>query len=116
MISTRKESISSPSLDDSLFPFSSSTPIARHRIQGAGFRASSLLASHTDHDSSSTMLEKDLLLAAEVGQALLERNEELEAQLEQIRRDLEVRDSSGFALLTNMALLCKTGRWCFELG
>lgn len=45
------------------------------------------------------MLEKDLILAAEVGQALLERNEELEAQLEQMRRDMEVREM--FLSLTN---------------
>lgn len=109
MFSTRKESLTSPSLDDSFFPFSSSTPVARHRIMGAGVRENSLLASHTDHDSSSTMLEKDLILAAEVGQALLERNEELEAQLEQMRRDVEVRDSSVFPSLTNMKLLCKSG-------
>lgn len=56
---------------------------------GLGVRANNLLASHTDQDSSSTMLEKDLILAAEVGQALLERNEELQAQLEQMRRDIE---------------------------
>ncbi|TSL34529.1 BICD family-like cargo adapter 2 [Bagarius yarrelli] len=89
MISTRKETVTSPSLDDSFFPFSSSTPIGRHRILGTGSRADSLLASQTDHDGSSAMLEKDLILAAEVGQALLERNEELEAQLEQMRRDVE---------------------------
>ncbi|MCJ8748809.1 hypothetical protein PDJAM_G00168930 [Pangasius djambal] len=89
MISTRKESLTSPSLEDSFFPFSSSTPITRHRIMGPGIRANNLLASPTDHDSSSTMLEKDLILAAEVGQALLERNEDLEAQLEQMRRDME---------------------------
>ncbi|KAK3509074.1 hypothetical protein QTP70_020216 [Hemibagrus guttatus] len=89
MISTRKESLASPSLDDSFFPFSSSTPIARHRILGAGVRADSLLESHTGHDGSSTMLEKDLILAAELGQALLEKNEELEAQLEQMRKDME---------------------------
>ncbi|KAG7314513.1 hypothetical protein KOW79_021816 [Hemibagrus wyckioides] len=89
MISTRKESLTSPSLDDSFFPFSSSTPITRHRILGAGVRADSLLESHTDHDGSSTLLEKDLILAAELGQALLEKNEELEAQLEQMRKDME---------------------------
>ncbi|KAF5891122.1 BICD family-like cargo adapter 2, partial [Clarias magur] len=89
MLSTRKESVTSPSLEDSFFPFSSSTPISRHRIMGHGVRTNSLLGSPTDHESSSTMLEKDLILAAEVGQALLERNEELEAQLEQLRRDVE---------------------------
>ncbi|XP_060769204.1 BICD family-like cargo adapter 2 [Neoarius graeffei] len=89
MISTRKESITSPSLEDSFFPFSSSTPITRHRVMGPSVRANNLLASQTDHNSSSSVLEKDLILAAEVGQALLERNEELEAQLEQMRRDME---------------------------
>ncbi|KAL7834472.1 hypothetical protein SRHO_G00287190 [Serrasalmus rhombeus] len=87
MISTRKESLPSPSLEDSFFPFSSSTP-SRHRIMGRGVRPDDLLAS-PEGDSSPTMLEKDLILAAEVGQALLERNEVLEAQLEQMRRDME---------------------------
>lgn len=50
------------------------------------------------------MLEKDLILAAEVGQALLERNEELEAQLEQMRRDMEVRAMSLSS--TSMVLMC----------
>ncbi|KAI4875732.1 hypothetical protein NFI96_024247 [Prochilodus magdalenae] len=85
MISARKESLPSPSLEDSFFPFSTSTP-ARHRAMGRG--PDGLLASPKG-DSSPTMLEKDLILAAEVGQALLERNEELEAQLEQMRRDME---------------------------
>ncbi|XP_017555479.1 BICD family-like cargo adapter 2 isoform X2 [Pygocentrus nattereri] len=87
MISTRKESLPSPSLEDSFFPFSSSTP-SRHRIMGRGVRPDDLLAS-PEGDCSPTMLEKDLILAAEVGQALLERNEVLEAQLEQMRRDME---------------------------
>lgn len=103
MISTQKESLTSPTLEDSFFPFSSSTPVSRHRIMGLGVRANNLLASHTDQDSSSTMLEKDLILAAEVGQALLERNEELQAQLEQMRRDIEVREM--FPSLTNMTLM-----------
>lgn len=82
MISTRKESISSPSLDGSFFPFSTSTPSSRNRILG---RTDSLLAS----TNGESVLEKDLILAAEVGQALLERNEELEGQLEQMKRDME---------------------------
>lgn len=80
----------SPSLEDSFFPFSSSTPVSRHRIVGRGGGPDDLLAS-SKGDSSPTLLEKDLILAAEVGQALLEKNEELEAQLEQMRRDMEVR-------------------------
>ncbi|XP_062845121.1 BICD family-like cargo adapter 2 [Trichomycterus rosablanca] len=85
MISTRKESITSPSLEDSFFPFSSSTPSSRRRIM---CRTDDLVES-PEVDSSPSMLEKDLILAAEVGQALLERNEELEAQMEQMRRDVE---------------------------
>lgn len=45
-------------------------------------------------ESNPSMLEKDLILAAEVGQALLERNEELEVQMEQLRRDMEVQNRS----------------------
>ena len=37
-------------------------------------------------------METDLILAAELGQALLERNEELAATLEQREREVEVRD------------------------
>ncbi|KAG9281997.1 BICD family-like cargo adapter 2 isoform X1 [Astyanax mexicanus] len=88
MISARKESLPSPSLEDSFFPFSSSTPSSRHRIMGRGIGPDDLLTSPKG-DSSPTMLEKDLILAAEVGQALLERNEELEAQLEQMKKDME---------------------------
>ncbi|XP_026887624.2 BICD family-like cargo adapter 2 [Electrophorus electricus] len=89
MISTRKESLPSPSLEDSFFPFLSSTPSTRHHVLGMGMRQDDLLAS-PGGDSSQTMLEKDLILAAEVGRALLERNEEVEAQLEQMRKDMEV--------------------------
>ncbi|XP_076867152.1 BICD family-like cargo adapter 2 [Brachyhypopomus gauderio] len=88
MISTRKESLTSPSLEDSFFPFSSSTPSTRRRVRGGRMRPDDLLAS-PGGENSPTMLEKDLILAAEVGRALLERNEEVEAQLEQMRKDVE---------------------------
>ncbi|KAF7688861.1 BICD family-like cargo adapter 2 [Silurus meridionalis] len=110
MISTRKESLNSPSLDDSFFPFTSSTPIARHRIMGPGVGANHLLASHVDHENSSTMLEKDLILAAEVGQALLERNEELEAHLEQMRRDKEALQQEKHTLQRRLEV------WEMEAG
>lgn len=42
-------------------------------------------------DGSPALLESDLILAAELGQALLERNEELTAQLEQKEREIEVQ-------------------------
>ncbi|KAK7165282.1 hypothetical protein R3I94_003595 [Phoxinus phoxinus] len=47
-----------------------------------------LLASPQD-DSSPTLLEKDLILAAEMGQALLEKNVELAAHIEQMEREME---------------------------
>lgn len=85
MFSSKKENLPSPILEDSFFPFSSSHSSSGHRIMGAD----DLLASPQD-DSSPTLLEKDLILAAEVGQALLEKNEELAAQLEQMDREMEV--------------------------
>lgn len=42
-------------------------------------------------DGSPALLENDLILAAELGQALLERNEELNAQLEQKEKEIEVK-------------------------
>lgn len=88
MFSSKKENLPSPILEDSFFPFSSSHSSSGHRIM-APMGADDLLASPQD-DSSPTLLEKDLILAAELGQALLEKNEELAAQIEQMEREMEV--------------------------
>ncbi|XP_056602722.1 BICD family-like cargo adapter 2 isoform X2 [Triplophysa dalaica] len=85
MYSSKKDSLPSPILEESFFPFSSSNLSSSHRIMAP---ADDLLASPQD-DRSPTLLEKDLILAAEVGQALLEKNEELAAQLEQMEREME---------------------------
>ncbi|XP_057216971.1 BICD family-like cargo adapter 2 isoform X2 [Triplophysa rosa] len=85
MYSSKKDNLPSPILEESFFPFSSSNLSSSHRIMAP---TDDLLASPQD-DRSPTLLEKDLILAAEVGQALLEKNEELAAQLEQMEREME---------------------------
>uniref|UniRef100_A0A9J8BY22 BICD family-like cargo adapter 2 n=1 Tax=Cyprinus carpio carpio TaxID=630221 RepID=A0A9J8BY22_CYPCA len=88
MFPTRKENLPSPILEDSFFSFSSSHSSSGHRIMAPTMGVDDLLSSPQD-DSSPTLLEKDLILAAEVGQALLEKNEELAAQIEQMERKTE---------------------------
>ncbi|XP_074528115.1 BICD family-like cargo adapter 2 isoform X1 [Halichoeres trimaculatus] len=81
MFTPRKSSLPSPSLEDSFFPLSSSSSIS----------LSFALPSSTAPDSSDNGggIETDLILAAELGQALLEKNEELAASLEQSEREVE---------------------------
>ena len=81
MFSHRKNSVPSPSIDDSYFGFSLSIPST----------PSSLLPGGGDLDGGRGDLEPDLILAAELGQALLEKNEELAASLQERERELEVR-------------------------
>ncbi|XP_051749501.1 BICD family-like cargo adapter 2 isoform X2 [Ctenopharyngodon idella] len=88
MFTSKKENLPSPILEDSFFPFSSSHSSSSHRIMAPTIGPDDLLASPQD-DSSPSLLEKDLILAAEVGQALLEKNEELAAQIEQMEREME---------------------------
>lgn len=81
MFTPRKSSLPSPSLEDSFFPLSSSSSIS----------LSFALPSSTSpgsHDNGGE-IETDLILAAELGQALLEKNEELAASLEQSEREVE---------------------------
>ncbi|MBN3300465.1 BICL2 protein, partial [Amia calva] len=76
----KKDSLASPTLEDAFFPFASQ-------------RRESLLtpnlADPPQEDPSSLLLERDLILAAELGQALLERNEELGAKLEEEDKEIE---------------------------
>uniref|UniRef100_A0A667Y290 BICD family-like cargo adapter 2 n=1 Tax=Myripristis murdjan TaxID=586833 RepID=A0A667Y290_9TELE len=66
MFSSSKNSLPSPTLEDSFFPLSSSSPSV-----------------------SLSFIETDLILAAELGRALLEKSEELAASLEQREREVE---------------------------
>ncbi|XP_016385231.1 bicaudal D-related protein 2-like [Sinocyclocheilus rhinocerous] len=97
MFPSKKENLPSPILEDSFFPFSSSHSSSGHRIMAPTMGVDDLLASPQD-DSSPTLLEKDLILAAEVGQALLEKNEELAAQIEQMEREMEAMQQEKHVL------------------
>ncbi|XP_059207491.1 BICD family-like cargo adapter 2 [Centropristis striata] len=82
MFSPAKNSLPSPSLEDSFFPLSSSSSVS------LSFALPSSSSSPGSSDSGGG-IETDLMLAAELGQALLEKNEELAASLEQRERELE---------------------------
>lgn len=75
-------SLPSPSLEDSFFPLSSSS---------SGSLSFALASSSPTSIESRGGIETDLILAAELGQALLEKNEELAASLEQRETEMEVR-------------------------
>ncbi|XP_016309576.1 bicaudal D-related protein 2-like isoform X2 [Sinocyclocheilus anshuiensis] len=97
MFPSKKENLPSPILEDSFFPFSSSHSSSGHRIMAPTMGVDDLLTS-PQNDSSPTLLEKDLILAAEVGQALLEKNEELAAQIEQMEREMEAMQQEKHVL------------------
>ncbi|XP_035481451.1 BICD family-like cargo adapter 2 isoform X2 [Scophthalmus maximus] len=82
MFSTRKNSLPSPSLEDSFFPLSSSSSVS------LSFALPSSTSSPGCMDNAGG-IETDLILAAELGQALLEKNEELAASLDQSEREME---------------------------
>ncbi|XP_061754532.1 BICD family-like cargo adapter 2 isoform X2 [Nerophis ophidion] len=82
MFTPRKDSLPSPSLEDSFFPLSATSSISL---------SFALPASMTTNGGIDTGggIETDLILAAELGQALLEKNEELAAALEEKEREVE---------------------------
>lgn len=82
MFTPKKKTLPSHSLEDSFFPLSPSSPVT------LSFALPSSTSSTGSSDSGGG-IETDLILAAELGQALLEKNEELAASLEQRERELE---------------------------
>uniref|UniRef100_A0A3P9LZ20 BICD family-like cargo adapter 2 n=1 Tax=Oryzias latipes TaxID=8090 RepID=A0A3P9LZ20_ORYLA len=80
MFPLRKTSLPSPTMEDSFFPLSSASPVSL---------SYAIPSSSSENVDSGGGMETDLILAAELGQALLEKNEELAASLEQRERDLE---------------------------
>ncbi|KAK7926129.1 hypothetical protein WMY93_008439 [Mugilogobius chulae] len=82
MFTPRKNSLPSPSLEDSFFPLSASSSIS------LSFALPSSSSPNGSVDSGAG-IETDLILAAELGQALLEKNEELSAALEKTEREFE---------------------------
>ncbi|XP_034148955.1 BICD family-like cargo adapter 2 isoform X3 [Esox lucius] len=105
---SRKDSLSSPSLEDSFFPLSSSSPSPSSLSLSLAHPANS--PSSYCQGGSGPMgragsevgleagLETDLILAAELGQALLERNEELAEALMQRDREIEVLHQENHVL------------------
>uniref|UniRef100_A0A665UQ20 BICD family-like cargo adapter 2 n=1 Tax=Echeneis naucrates TaxID=173247 RepID=A0A665UQ20_ECHNA len=77
MFTQRKSSLPTPSLEDSFFPLSSSPSMS---IDSGGG------------------IETDLILAAELGQALLEKSEELAATLELREREIEALQQEKYVL------------------
>ncbi|XP_035522783.1 BICD family-like cargo adapter 2 [Morone saxatilis] len=82
MFTPRKNSLPSPSLEGSFFPLSSSSSVS------LSFALPSSISSPGSSDGGGG-IEADLILAAELGQALLEKNEELAASLEQSAKEVE---------------------------
>ncbi|XP_020778554.1 BICD family-like cargo adapter 2 isoform X1 [Boleophthalmus pectinirostris] len=82
MFTPRKSSLPSPSLEDSFFPLSASSSIS------LSFALPSSSSPNGSVDSGAG-IETDLILAAELGQALLEKNEELSAALDQREKECE---------------------------
>ncbi|XP_051257839.1 BICD family-like cargo adapter 2 isoform X2 [Dicentrarchus labrax] len=82
MFTPRKNSLPSPSLEGSFFPLSSSSSVS------LSFALPSSISSPGSSDGGGG-IETDLILAAELGQALLEKNEELAASLEQSEKEVE---------------------------
>lgn len=84
MFTPRKSSLPSPSLEDSFFPLSSSSSVS------VSFTLPSSSPCPASNDSGGA-IETDLILAAELGQALLEKSEELAATLKLREREIEVK-------------------------
>ncbi|KAK5606651.1 hypothetical protein CRENBAI_017701 [Crenichthys baileyi] len=82
MFTPRKNSLPSPSLEDSFFPLSSSSSVSL----SFALQSTSSPAGGVDGGGA---IETDLILAAELGQALLEKNEELAETLQQREREVE---------------------------
>ncbi|KAM4544799.1 BICD family-like cargo adapter 2 isoform 2-T2 [Odontesthes bonariensis] len=80
MFTPRKNSLPSPSMEDSFFPLSSSSAVSL---------SFALPPSSSSPGDSEGGIETDLILAAELGRALLEKNEEMAASLEQKERETE---------------------------
>ncbi|XP_027888015.1 BICD family-like cargo adapter 2 isoform X2 [Xiphophorus couchianus] len=81
MFTPRKNSLPSPSLEDSFFPLSSSSSVSLFALQSA--------SSPADGVDGGGAIETDLILAAELGRALLEKNEELAETLQQREKEVE---------------------------
>ncbi|XP_077596904.1 BICD family-like cargo adapter 2 [Stigmatopora nigra] len=97
MLSPRKNSVPSPSLEDSFFPLSSSSSIS------LSFAMPTVTSDPRSIDSRGD-IETDLILAAELGQALLEKNEELAAALEEKEIEVEMLQQQKHVIQRRMEM------------
>ncbi|XP_054611686.1 BICD family-like cargo adapter 2 isoform X2 [Dunckerocampus dactyliophorus] len=97
MFTPKKNSLPSPSLEDSFFPLSSSSSISL----SFALPTSTLANGSIDTGGG---IETDLILAAELGQALLEKNEELAAALEEKEREVETLQQEKHVLQRRMEM------------
>lgn len=95
MFTPRKSGLPSPSLEDSFFPLSSSVSLP--------FSLPPSTSPPGSCDGGGG-LDPDLILAAELGRALLEKNEELAASLLQSERQVEVREDLLAAAVKSVSL------------
>nr|XP_057942267.1 BICD family-like cargo adapter 2 isoform X1 [Doryrhamphus excisus] len=94
---TPKNSLPSPSLEDSFFPLSSSSSISLSFALPTSKLANGGIDTGGD-------IETDLILAAELGQALLEKNEELAAALAEKDREVETLQQQKHVLQRRMEM------------
>ncbi|XP_039619880.1 BICD family-like cargo adapter 2 [Polypterus senegalus] len=88
---SRKDSLASPSLEDPFYPFPSQR---RDSLVTPELTKPPCLEDSLQSNSSDLSLNRDLTLAAELGKALLENNEELRATLAE--RDKEIEKCYSF--------------------
>ncbi|XP_061596867.1 BICD family-like cargo adapter 2 isoform X2 [Cololabis saira] len=88
MFTRKRNSLPSPSMEDSFFPLSSSSVSLSFPFP----------PSSSGTVDSGGELETDLIVAAELGRALLEKNEELTATLEQREKEMEVLQQEKYVL------------------
>ncbi|XP_023669404.1 BICD family-like cargo adapter 2 [Paramormyrops kingsleyae] len=110
--SSRRDRMASSNLEDSFFPFSPSSQNTGSVIHPASVHGYGPIpepeverSGPLCEDSNPLLLERDLILAAELGQALLERNEDLAAQLEQKEKEVEALQQERFELQQRLDVL-----------
>ncbi|XP_068187908.1 BICD family-like cargo adapter 2 isoform X1 [Antennarius striatus] len=97
MFTHRQNSLSVPSLQDSFFPLSPTSSVSL----SFAFPSSTSPSGSSDTGGG---IETDLILAAELGQALLEKNEELAVALEQREMQVEALEQEKHVLMRKLEM------------
>ncbi|KAG2470138.1 BICL2 protein, partial [Polypterus senegalus] len=102
---SRKDSLASPSLEDPFYPFPSQR---RDSLVTPELTKPPCLEDSLQSNSSDLSLNRDLTLAAELGKALLENNEELRATLAERDKEIEVRmEDGGWRMMAMLIFMTK---------